>query len=77
MGNLEQSESEGTLPTGSVEDDAAITFQHEIHHDTDEEFIKDLRDKREGQPNNGIDPHQNIRPQEDEVIKEIRGKEQH
>jgi len=55
----------------TVKQEVANTFQHESHHDTDKEFIQDLRNKREGKPNEGIDPHQNIHPQEQKVYQEM------
>ena len=49
----------------------AGTFQHEVHHDTDSEFIEDLRRRRDGEPHTGVTSHQNIHPQDDQVYGEI------
>lgn len=49
----------------------AGTFQHEAHHDTDSEFIEDLRRRREGEAHESVDAHQNIHPQDHQVYGEI------
>lgn len=55
----------------TISQEIANTFQHESHHDTDKEFIQDLRNKREGKPNKGIGAHLNIHPQETKVYEEM------
>ncbi|WP_247653527.1 RHS repeat domain-containing protein [Flavobacterium sp. CS20] len=72
-GNIEESGGNGQYYGFDITIDQEITntFQHESHHDTDKEFIQDLRNKREGKPNEGIDPHQNIHPQEQKVYQEL------
>ena len=44
----------------STEQEIGHTFGHESNHDSDSEFIQDLRNKRDGKPNKGIDAHDNI-----------------
>lgn len=72
-GNIEDSGGNGNYFgfNISIGQEIASTFQHEAHHDTDKEFIQDLRNKREGKPNKGIDPHQNISPQDRKVYIEM------
>jgi len=72
-GNIEQSGGNGGHYGWNIttSQEMANTFQHETHHDTDKEFIQDLRNKREGKPNKGIDPHENIHPQEQKVYEEM------
>jgi RHS repeat-associated protein len=55
----------------TVSQEMANTFQHESNHNTDNVFIQDLKNRREGKPNKGVDPHDNIRPQEKKVYKEM------
>lgn len=54
-----------------TDQEMANTFQHEANHDTDQEFIQDLKNKREGKPSKGIDGHDNIDPQEQKVYQEM------
>lgn len=75
-GNIKKAGKEGS--NGSyygfditVDQETANTFQHETNHNTDKEFIKDLKNKREGKKNKGIDPHKNIDPQEQKVYREM------
>ena len=49
------------------------TFGHESNHNTDSEFIQDLRNRRNGQANENIAPHANIKPRELEVWNELNG----
>ena len=58
----------------TVEQETARVFQHETHHNTDKEFIQDLKNKREGRENKGIGPHDNVIPQDEKVIQEILNK---
>ncbi len=44
----------------STEQEIGHTFGHESNHDSDSEFIQDLRNRREGKPNKGVDAHDNI-----------------
>jgi RHS repeat-associated protein len=70
-GNIE--ESGGNGPAGiTLSQEMANTFQHEANHDTDKEFIIDLKNKREGKPNKGMDAHDNITPQENKVYEEMQ-----
>ncbi len=73
QGNIDESGGNGAHYGFDVSTDqeTANTFQHETHHNTDSEFIQDLKNKREGKPNEGIDSHQNIRPQEQKIYKEM------
>ena len=73
QGNIDESGGNGSYYGFDVttEQETANTFQHESHHNTDSEFIQDLKNKREGKPNEGIDPHQNIHPQEQKVYQEM------
>ena len=72
-GNIEESGGNGQYQGYDVtnQQEMGNTFQHESNHDTDKEFIQDLRNKRDGKPNEGIDPHKNIHPQEQKVYKEM------
>ncbi|MFD2919038.1 DUF6443 domain-containing protein [Terrimonas rubra] len=75
-GNIEESGGNGAVYGWDItlSQEMANTFQHEANHDTDKEFIKDLKDKREGKPNKGIDPHDNIHEQEQKVYEEMHKK---
>jgi len=55
----------------TLEESVASTFSHELNHNTDLEFIIDLRNRREGKSSQNIDPHQNITPQEEQVWNEL------
>ncbi len=55
----------------SSEQSAAATFSHESNHNTDKEFIIDLKNRREQKPNKGIDPHTNITPNEVRVWQQM------
>ena len=68
-GNESSHKSAGVRLT--LEQLIAGTFSHETGHNTDKEFIGDLRKRREGKENEGIDPHKNIKPLDDQVYKEI------
>jgi len=72
-GNIEESGGNGPAYGWSItlSQEMANTFQHETNHDTDKEFITDLKNKREGKPNKGIDPHANIDGQEQKVYEEM------
>lgn len=73
-GNLEMSGGNGTSYGWvgiTMAQEIANTFQHETNHDTDKEFIEDLRNRREGKPNKGIGPHDNINDQEQKVYEEM------
>ena len=72
-GNIEESGGNAKYYGFDItnEQEIANTFQHECNHDTDKEFIQDLKNKREEKPNKGIDPHKNIYPQEQKVYKEM------
>jgi hypothetical protein len=68
----------GNSPYGdtNTEEEVANTFQHESNHDTDQEFIQNLKDRREKKTTKVIDSHENIHPQEREVYKEIHNNKQ-
>jgi RHS repeat-associated protein len=51
--------------------EVANTFQHETNHNTDKAFIQDLKNRREGKPNSGMDSHDNVHPQEQKVYQEM------
>ncbi len=51
--------------------ETANTFQHETHHNTDKAFIQDLKNRREGKPNSGMDAHDNVHSQEQKVYQEM------
>ncbi|MBA3986167.1 MAG: RHS repeat-associated core domain-containing protein [Flavobacteriales bacterium] len=72
-GNIEESETKRINSGLNItnEQEVANTFQHESHHNTDKEFIQDLRNKREGKPYKGIDAHDNVHPQEEKVYNEM------
>jgi len=72
-GNIEERGGNGQFKgfDVTIQQEIANTFQHESNHDTDKEFIEDLKNKREGKPNEGIDPHKNITPQENKVYQEM------
>jgi len=74
-GNIEASERKGNGWAYGAEvtigQEIANTFQHESNHNTDKAFITDLKSRREGKPNNGVDPHDNITPQERKVYQEM------
>lgn len=55
----------------TLEESVASTFSHELHHNTDLEFIIDLRNRREGNPHNNVGPHDNVTPQEEQVWNEL------
>ena len=55
----------------SKDEATAATFSHETNHDTDKEFIQDLKNKREGKPNKNIGAHDNIHPKENKVWEEM------
>ncbi len=57
----------------TLEEAILATFSHESHHDTDEEFIQDLRNRRNGEENENIDAHFNIHPREHSVWNELGG----
>jgi hypothetical protein len=72
-GNIEKTKGNGWYYNAdvTVSQEMANTFQHESNHNTDKEFIQDLRNRRDGKPNKGIDPHDNILPQEKNVYQEM------
>ena len=55
----------------SAEESMAGTFSHESHHNTNKEFIQDLKNRREGKPDKNIGAHDNIRPKKHKVWKEM------
>lgn len=75
-GNIEDSGGNGQYYGFDVTTDQEIanTFQHEANHDTDKEFIQNLRDRREGKTTKYVDPHQNIHPQEQRVYRQMQKK---
>lgn len=72
-GNIEESGGNGDFYgfNVTIDQEIANTFQHESNHNTDSEFIKDLKNKRDGKPYKGIDSHQNIDEQEQKVYREM------
>ena len=73
-GNIEESGGNGSYYGYdiTISQEMANTFQHESNHDTDTEFIQDLKNKREGKTNKGVDSHDNIHPQEQKVYQEMQ-----
>lgn len=47
------------------------TFSHESHHNTDETFIQDLRNRRDGAPDNSIGAHDAIKSREEAIWNEL------
>jgi RHS repeat-associated protein len=72
-GNIEETGGNGAAYGWEItlSQEMANTFQHEANHNTDKEFIKDLKNKREGKPNKGMDAHENIDGQEQKVYQEM------
>ena len=68
-GNKEDHEAAGVKLT--LEQLIAGVFAHETAHNTDKEFISDLRNRREGKPDKDIDAHDNITPLEQKIYGEI------
>jgi RHS repeat-associated protein len=68
-GNEDDHETAGRRLT--LDELVASTFVHEVGHDTDRKFIRDLRNRRDGRPDKGIGPHDNIDPLDRKVLKEI------
>lgn len=68
-GNVSSHTSAGLTLT--LEQLVAGTFAHEVGHNVDEEFIEDLRKRREGKTNKGLDAHTNISPIDQKVYGEI------
>jgi len=68
-GNASSHKSAGLTLT--LEQLVAGTFAHEVGHNVDEEFIEDLRKRREGEKNKGLDAHTNINPIDQKVYGEI------
>jgi RHS repeat-associated protein len=63
---------EGNINASGYDDkQKASTFGHELGHDTDKEFIRDLRRRREGKENKNMDPHQNITPIDEKMEREM------
>lgn len=54
----------------------AATFAHEVNHNTDKEFISDLKNRREQKPNKNIDPHTNITPNEVRIWSQMNSSNQ-
>jgi len=56
----------------TLEEAILSIFSHEGNHNTDTEFIQNLRAKREDRPFNAdIEPHTNIHPRETDVWNEL------
>lgn len=55
----------------TTDQEIARVFQHEVHHDTDKEFISDLKNRREGKRTKFLDSHDNITPKDRNVVEQM------